>query len=80
MERGLGTLYNYDWGNIIVVELDSYHNDVIKQRISLQPGYYTLSFRWAGRTNFLWTSGMSLYWNDRKIFEVLQAPDDRIHV
>ena len=79
MERGLGNLYNYNWGNIVVIELDSFHNDVFKQRIPLQPGYYRLSFRWAGRTHFLWTSGMSIYWNNQKIFEVLQAPDDKIH-
>ena len=63
-----------------VIELDGTHNDILKQRIFLNPGHYMLSFRWAGRVNNLGTSGMSILWNGRKIFEVLQAHDDLIHL
>ncbi len=78
IERGLGTIYNPSWGNIVVVELDGHHNNILKQRISLKPGHYLLSFRWAGRTTHITSSAMSIYWNNQKIFEV-SAKDKSIH-
>ena len=62
----------------MVVELDGYHNAILKQTISLESGQYVLSFRWAGRTGSLATSAMSVYWNNQKIFEVT-AKDNAIH-
>ena len=62
----------------MVVELDGNHNNVLKQSISLESGRYVLSFKWAGRTSYVSTSAMSVYWNNQKIFEVT-AKDNTIH-
>lgn len=68
IERGLGNVYNANWGNTVVVELDGNHNDILKQSISLESGHYLLSFRWAGRASHIPSSAMSIYWNNQKIF------------
>ena len=62
----------------MVVELDGNQNNVMKQSLSLDPSYYILCFKWAGRTDNLATSGMSVYWNNKKIFEVT-ASDNKVH-
>lgn len=62
----------------MVAELDGYHNDNLKQSLSLKGGYYILFFKWAARTNYVTSSAMSIYWNNQKIFEVA-AKDDSIH-
>lgn len=51
IERGIGTVYNSNWGNVVVVELDGNQNNAMKQTISLDCGNYILSFKWAGRTS-----------------------------
>jgi hypothetical protein len=38
VEQGYGSIYNANWGHTIVVELDGYVNDVLKQRIDLECG------------------------------------------
>ena len=36
VEQGYGSVYNANWGNTIVVELDGNVNDVLRQRIDLE--------------------------------------------
>jgi hypothetical protein len=36
VEFGIGGFYNANWGDTIVVELDSNQNDVIRQRVKLE--------------------------------------------
>lgn len=68
IERGVGNIYNTNWGSTVVVELDGHHNNIIKQNLNLKPGHYLLSFRWAARTAYIPSSAMSIYWNSQKIF------------
>ena len=62
----------------MVVELDGNQNNVMKQSLSLDSGQYILCFKWAGRTSYTSTSGMSVFWNNKKIFEI-EAKDNLVH-
>ena len=53
VEVGYGTVYNNNWGDRIVVELDSNQNDVLKQVFDLECQEYTLQLDYAARTGHI---------------------------
>ena len=38
IELGYGKVYNENWGNMVVIELDSNQNDILKQKVDLKSG------------------------------------------
>ncbi len=78
VERGVGSIYNSNWGNVVVVELDGNQNNFMKQSLSLDSGYYLLRFKWAARTSYITTSALSVFWNNKKVFQAA-AIDNLIH-
>ena len=53
VEVGYGRVYNNNWGDRIVVELDSNQNDVLKQVFDLECQEYTLQLDYAARTGHI---------------------------
>lgn len=49
VEQGVGTTYNRNWGNKVVLELDSHHNYCIAQNVKLSEGIYEFSTSYAAR-------------------------------
>ena len=75
VEKGLGKIYNLNWGNTVVVELDSNQNDILRQRVDLKEGQVTLEFQYAARSAFIATSEMSISWNGQKV-KSIKGEDD----
>ena len=61
-----------------MVELDSYQNDVLRQRFDLEDGTYILELNYAARSGFVKTSEMSISWNGQKV-KIIKGEDDQIH-
>lgn len=79
VEIGKGFIYNSNWGNRIVVELDGNHNDVIRQKIGNLLGQrYTLQIDYAARSGSVATSEMSVRWNAKQVAYV-KGKDNNIH-
>ena len=38
IEQGYGRVYNANWGNTVVIELDSSQNDILRQKVDLKSG------------------------------------------
>jgi opacity protein-like surface antigen len=78
VEIGKGSIYNSNWGNRIVVELDGNHNDVIRQKMNLLGLRYTLQIEYAARSGYVETSEMSVRWNAKQVAYV-KGKDNNIH-
>jgi hypothetical protein len=66
--KGTGRVYNANWGNTIVVELDSnVQNDILRQKFDLKEGQVTLELQYAARFGSVATSEMSISWNGQKV-------------
>ena len=78
VERGYGRVYNANWGNTIVVELDSNQNDILRQKINLEQGSYVLQLRYAARSGCVATSEMGIFWNGQKVRSI-KGQDESIH-
>ena len=78
VEQGKGSVYNGKWGNRIVVELDSNQNDVLRQSVNLESGYYILSLEYAARAGYVQTSAMAISWNGCQV-KAVQGKDEAIH-
>lgn len=68
IERGIGMLYNPQWGAKYVVKLDVNSKANIKQIIQLRRGFYKLGMEYVAKSPSL---GFSLHWNSKKVFQIL---------
>jgi hypothetical protein len=78
VEQGYGSIYNPNWGNTIVVELDGNVNDVLRQKFDLKEGQVTLELQYAARSGSVATSEMSISWNGQKV-KYIKGEDESIH-
>ena len=78
VEQGYGSIYNPNWGNTIVVELDGNVNDVLRQKFDLKEGQVTLELQYAARYGSVATSEMSISWNGQKV-KYIKGEDESIH-
>ena len=78
VEQGYGRVYNGNWGNRIVIELDSNQNDILRQKLELRKGEYNLELDYAARSGFVGTSEMSVSWNGQNV-KTIKGEDDSIH-
>lgn len=67
IEQRKGSIDNVRWGSRPVVELDGSKNNIIRQTLTLERGYYILTIEYAARVGAVFSSGMGVYLNGIKI-------------
>lgn len=60
-------MYNNRWGNTTVIELDTWGNQRISQKVNLTQGLYEIKVQYAARAKYVNSSAMSIYWNQQQV-------------